>query len=166
MALHFILDGYNVLMRIPELFGKGTALPFIATREGLLDFLSKYRPQGSERNLVTVVFDGFTAMRMDWSFLRKRGIEVVFSDEKSADDTIVRMAENFGKPKDLWVVTDDRELSERLHRFKIKVVTVKEFLSKVMGKYPKSESAPDDVKKRLPPEQERRITEELKKKWL
>jgi len=166
MASHFILDGYNVLMRIPELFGKRVAIPFEASREGLLQFLAQYRPQGSEKNEVTVVFDGFTQMRMDWQALLKKGIQVIFSDEKSADDKIFQMAEDSGRPQETRVVTDDRELSERTQRLKVKVVSVKEFLSKVMEAYPKPVAARDDVKKHLSPNEESKITEEFKKIWL
>lgn len=164
--MHFMLDGYNVLMRIPELFGKRVDIPFEPTREGLLQFLAKYRPQGSEKNDVSVVFDGFTAMKMDWQTLRKKGIQVIFSDEKSADDKIFQMVQDTERHRETVVVTDDRELSERIGYLKVKVVSIQEFLSKVIAKYPKPAAARDDVKKRLSPNEEWKITEELKKIWL
>ena len=64
------------------------------------------------------------------------------------------------------IVTDDRELSERITRLKVKVVSVREFLSKVIAKYPKPAASRDEVKKKLSPNEEWKITEELKRLWL
>lgn len=161
--MHFILDGYNMMMRLPELF-KGK-VPFEPSREGFVNFLSKYRPQGSVRNRVTLVFDGYAEMKMSWSRLRQEGIEVLFSEEESADDRMIRLLKKVDRPGEVVVVTDDRELALRAKGLKAKVVSVVAFVAKLLEKSKKISKDPDE-KKKLTPEEERTITEEFRRLWV
>ena len=164
MSLQYILDGYNILMRLPELFGKGSAIPFEATREGLIRFLTQHRPQG--HNPATVVFDGYAEMKMDWNWLLREGMNVIFSEDESADDRIVRLSEHAGNPKATLVVTDDRELSLRARDFNVKVIPIEAFVSKIVKEQKSSKLPHDDAKKKLSPAEERKITEELRRLWI
>jgi len=161
--MHYILDGYNVLMRLPELFDQKTTVHFIPSREGLLYFLMQYHPQGRGHHNTTVVFDGYTEMKMNWGRLREEGIEVLFSDQQSADDHIVHLTQR-QRHGGAWVVTDDRELALRVRSEKIKTLSVEAFVSKVVRE--RKKSTQDIPKKRLSATQERSITEELKRLWL
>ena len=163
MALQYLLDGYNMVMRIPELLKKEGGVSFEASREGLVDFLSRYRPQGNAQNPATLVFDGYAAMKLNWERLRQEAIQIIFSEGESADDRIVSMIGKSG-PQTI-VVTDDRELSLRVKELRAKSISVQEFIAKVVDKHKKVSEA-EDTKKKLTPKEEQSITEELKKIWL
>lgn len=162
--MHFVLDGYNILMRLPELF-KRSSVSFEASREGLVNFLSRYRPQGSVKNRVTVVFDGYAALKLNWGRLRQEGVEIIFSEEASADDRIVSFLKQGSHPKEIVVVTDDRELSLRVQDLEAKVLSIKEFIAKILAKQSR-DSAHSSEEKKLSVEEERKITEELKRRWV
>ena len=164
MALYFILDGYNIVMRLPELFQKSDRLSFEASREGLVNFLSTYRPQGNVRNPVTIVFDGYAEMKLNWGRLRQEAIQIIFSEQESADDRIVSL---IGKAaREMIVVTDDRELSLRVRDRGARVVSIKEFVAKLVDKQKKVSGAHEEKEGKLTPQEEQKITDELKKLWI
>ena len=164
--MHFILDGYNMAMRLPELFKKSDALSFEPTREGLVQFLIRYRPQGNSKNRTTIVFDGYAALKVDWNQLRQEAIQIIFSEEESADDRIVSMIGEEGHSPQTLVVTDDRELSLRVRDRQAKVMTIQEFVEKIVEKHKKTEAVHEEPKKKLTAAEEQKITEELKKIWI
>ncbi|MDD4910565.1 MAG: NYN domain-containing protein [Candidatus Omnitrophica bacterium] len=156
MPLHYILDGFNVAKRrgFPKV---NSALEDHKTR--LVDFIINNNVCGSKRNRVTVVFDG----NADPAFQERRGgIEVVFSGSSSADDKIRQIAGAGGKPRDIIVVSDDRELRASMKALGVCVMGSSDFIMKgqkkdISGRIPKAE---------IDSSQERRITEELRKVWL
>ena len=154
MSLHFVIDGYNLIKQTSIL----NKINLEDSREALIRFLKISRPQGN--NPVTVVFDG-----IEGGFYCRdiSGIEVIFSSHQSADDKIKRMVERSPNPKNMVVVTNDREIRSfaELHRAQIK--KVEEFLAKLN---PKSANPRSDDNKALSPQKASEITEEMKKIWL
>ncbi len=106
MSLSYLIDGYNVInhIRLPHLY-KNKENP----RKALLEFISSKRLCGSNKNTVTVVFDGFPKAEACGE-LECFGINVVFSRKESADTIIKRMLEKVAQPKNTIVVSDDREI--------------------------------------------------------
>ncbi len=154
MALRFILDGYNI---IRQAFSKNDSLK--SERERLLGFIESYRPQGSPRNKVTVVFDG----REDLYAPRNSSpVEVIFSKGESADECIRKLTEKSPDSKSVVVVTGDRELKFSVKANGAKTMSVKEFLSKAKVNKPKSPETRED----LPLYLSYKITSELKHIWL
>ncbi len=149
------------MMRLPELVRKSGPVRLEPGREGLLQFLMQYRPQGSPRNRVTVVFDGFAQIQANWARLRQEGIRLLFSEGESADDFIVKKISSLKDAPETWVVTDDRELTLRLYRT-VEVMPAASFISGILTK--KEETS--EEKKSISPKAEREITDELKKIWL
>jgi hypothetical protein len=94
-------------------------------RAGLLRFISEGRPQGSSRNSVTVVFDGSEDV---WSIPSGAETRVLFSKGESADDLIKRLIEEAAKPRELVLVSDDRELVRFAGAYGAEVWTVVHFL--------------------------------------
>ena len=115
---------------------------------------------------MTVVFDGYAVLKLDWNALRREGIKIVFSDDESADDRIVRMVEETAHPKEILVVTSDRELSSRIRKVGAKTALVKTFMYGKTGKRAETIVAPIEEKKQLDSEQARKITQELERIWL
>jgi predicted RNA-binding protein with PIN domain len=156
MSLHFVLDGYNIIKQLPSQSQK--KLKF--SRNALLWFVEEKRPQGSRKNKVTVVFDGkedVLPYKIDSS------AEVIFTKNESADDKIKRIVEKSQNPKQVVVVTDDRELRFFVRRLGAKLMSVVEFISL---KDKTQAPPPKDDKKIIPAHIERAITEELKGIWL
>ena len=104
MSRHFLIDGYNVLQSMPRLAERSLE----DGRRGLLRFIQENRPQGSDRNTVTVVFDG----REDvcGGGVATGDVRVVFSKGEIADDVIRRAVSESSRPQDITLVTDDRDL--------------------------------------------------------
>lgn len=121
MSRQFLLDGYNVLHKMPELVEKSLE----DGRAGLLRFISQGRPQGSPRNSVIVVFDGSEDV---WSLPSEGETRVLFSKGESADDLIKRLIEEAANPREIVLVSDDRDLVKFAGAQGAEVWTVADFL--------------------------------------
>lgn len=160
MAIHYIIDGYNVLKQIAYLSGKKLR----RGREELIKHIEIYRPQGSIKNKVTIVFDGSP----DVVPIKQRKslvAEVIFTRGKTADERILKMIERSSNPKRMIVVTDDKELQFGAKALNANAVAVKDFIERSKRKggkvHPKAYEKPP-----LGSEVNQEILEELKKVWL
>jgi len=152
---HFIIDGYNALFTI-----KSSLRKQYQSREGFVQYLRIAKPFGSERNRVTVVFDGRdnTLYRQKYSSVP---VSIRYSDDKEADEIIVRMVKNAKRTSEIIVVTDDREIRERVSMMGAETLPVKEFFrSLTQKKKSHEEEKPDPTSKAG-----KQITEEMKKVW-
>jgi len=154
MSLHFVIDGYNLIKQTAVL----NKINLEDSREALIRFLKIRRPQGN--NPVTVVFDG-----IEGGFYCRdiSNIEVIFSSHQSADDRIKRMVERSPNPKNMVVVTNDREIRSFAEDHRAQIKKVEEFLAKFN---PKSANPRSDDNKALSPRKASEITEEMKRVWL
>lgn len=152
---HFIIDGYNALFALKS-FLKGKA----RSREGFLLYIKTARPFGSLRNAVTVVFDGRKGIVSDMQHAYAP-VRVIFSRQDSADEMIVRIITREEHPERAIVVTDDRELAERVRVVGAKTVAVMDFFSSLTTKKPE----PTDSKPNPESKEGKSITDEMKKEW-
>lgn len=156
MSLHFIIDGYNLIKQRLELDKANLE----DSRKALIGLLSVYQPQGSKRNRVTVVFDGSAG---NFSVFRTASpIGIIFTQGESADDKIKRMVEKSENPRNIAVVTNDREIQRFARQKNAQVKTVEEFLAKCGA--PRTKGRVDD--KIIGPLEAAEINEEMKKLWL
>ncbi len=123
--MHLVIDGYNLLHRLPEFSGP-------QGRRALLLALKLYRDK--KKHKLTVVFDGGPDAQPTRA--SEQGIPIINSGgEKSADDVIAGMAGRHGPG--LTVVTDDRELAQRCQKHGSQVIACWEFsqplLSSALG---------------------------------
>ena len=106
MALHLIIDGYN-LLALTGRIGAGTSLHSEIARESFLRDLASYRQRKS--HAITVVFDGW---QQGWGTEQREhrlGLEIIFSRRgEKADQVIQRLAAEFGSA--CAVVSSDREI--------------------------------------------------------
>jgi hypothetical protein len=106
MAIHIIVDGYNLIRQSPDL-ARLDRQDLQQGREALVDMLAAYKKL--KRHAITVVFDGSDPSSLYGSRDRARGIAIRYSQGgESADDLIRRMARK-EKSKAL-VVSSDREV--------------------------------------------------------
>ncbi|RJR39796.1 MAG: hypothetical protein C4567_11390 [Deltaproteobacteria bacterium] len=114
MALHLIIDGYNLIRQSPFL-QEMDARELELGREALLEVLADYR-QARPRHKITVVFDGWLGGDLMETRDRRGGMAVVYSRRgERADEVIKRLLQK--ERSRAVVVSSDRELQE----FAIKV---------------------------------------------
>ncbi len=154
MSLHYVLDGYNIIKQIPSL--KLNKLK--TARDSLISFIEKYHPQGSLKNKITIVFDGNKDVL---SYGHNYPFDVVFSIDESADDKIRKIVQQSKNPKNIVVVTDDRELKFLVRSLQARTINVQEFLGKA-----KKDTNKIQDEKRLSISAKEEIAEELRKIWL
>ena len=106
MAIHIIIDGYNLIRQSPEL-ARLDRQDLQLGRDALVDMLAAYKKLKPHK--ITVVFDGTAGPSLYGSRDRAKGIAILYSHGgESADDVIRRMAHR-EKAKAL-VVSSDREV--------------------------------------------------------
>ena len=128
MALHLIIDGYNLIRQSPELL-RHEKKDLEKGRAMLLRNLSAY--QRIKRHAITVVFDGW----VEGDIFERRGregrIKFIFSRRgEKADEVIKRLAAQ-KKGEEITVVTSDRELACSCALEGGTIVSSPEFLAKM-----------------------------------
>lgn len=123
MAIHLIIDGYNLIRQTPVLASREQE-DLQEGREALLRWLAAYRQQ--KKHPMTVVFDGW--LNGDWQGGRDYyyGIEVLYSRRgEKADEVIKRLVQR--ERARAVVVSSDRELQEYGARLGAAFLSAQEF---------------------------------------
>jgi len=158
MSLHFVLDGYNLIKQDAGM----AKLQLEAGRQALLRLIETQNLQGSPRNTVTIVFDG--QMGGDDSRYAS-GIRVIFTSGESADDRIKRMVDESASPKNMVVVTDDREIRYFVRALGARLAGSREFLRRNGTSSPKKFKSAS-TGKNMSHVAEGKITSDMAKIWL
>lgn len=129
MALHLIVDGYNLLALLDRASGR-VPLHSDMARESLIQELAAYRHR--KAHAVTVVFDGWQQGFATERREHRSGIEVIYSRRgEKADQVIQRLAAEFGS--DCAVVSSDREVTNYARAQGALVIEASEFSTKLRG---------------------------------
>lgn len=127
MAVHLIIDGYNLIRRSPVL-RRDDEIALELARESLLERLRRYKRIRSHR--ITVVFDGANRIGASPGPGQEKGIRVIFSGRNETADTVIKhMSEKEGGR--LTVVTSDRDLGRYAASFGAVVVDAEDFEGKL-----------------------------------
>jgi predicted RNA-binding protein with PIN domain len=86
MALHLIIDGYNLIRQSPEL-SEVEGRDLAAGRRALLARLAGYR-LSRPGHKITVVFDGREAGGLQESRGREQGLSIIYSRRGEAADEV------------------------------------------------------------------------------
>lgn len=106
MAIHIIIDGYNLIRQSPEL-ARLDRQDLQLGREALVDLLAAYKKL--KPHTITVVFDGAAEPALYGSRDRVEGVAIRYSHGgESADDVIRRMVRR--EKSRALVVSSDREV--------------------------------------------------------
>jgi predicted RNA-binding protein with PIN domain len=129
MALHYILDGYNIIKSgINPSLSKGS---LEEQRNRLISLVRDHQLQGSPSNAVTIVFDGPATIPHligVSSRCHVGNIEIIFSEGVSADARIEEIVSECRRPSDLLIVSNDRGIRRRIGGTGAKVMEVAAFL--------------------------------------
>jgi len=159
MSLQFVIDGYNITCH-PE-FTNNILKKITDSRSALVQLIHSRRLCGSQNNKAWIIFDGFPGLNQeDLSFAN---IEVVFSRKESADERIKKIIEKSDNPRNLVVVSDDKEIIFFAKCCKARTLSVDSFIQVKSGTHKDKQVL---EKPGLNYTQMHKINEELKKLWL
>jgi len=146
--LLYIIDGYNLLHKIPGMRRSQTP------QADLIAYIRKHRLIGSSRNRALICFDGYPPQ----GYTASHDFKIMFSGLDSADDLIRSRVDNEPNPAKILVVTDDRQIRDYARTKKVSSLYCREFLcpKPVAGK-----ENTKDISYSLQSE----ITEEMRKIW-
>jgi predicted RNA-binding protein with PIN domain len=123
MALHLIIDGYNLIRQSPELLAQ-EAHDLRWGREALLEKLAAYRRV--KKHPITVVFDGWETGEFMGNRDRFQGMLVIYSRRgEKADEVIKRLAEQ--ERERSLIISSDREIIHHAERVGAAVMSAEEF---------------------------------------
>ena len=106
MKKTFILDGYNVIYRIPELTAK-LEESLESARKALAMRMAEWKRSRRDAEVV-IVFDGRDSDFIDRSRTNLCGIDCVFTRSKeAADDRIIGMVRSSKDPSSITVISHD-----------------------------------------------------------
>ena len=124
MSLQYIIDAYNIIhhakFRYPHKRIKDS-------RSSLLEFIRFRRLTGSTKNKITLVFDGYPDK--EESGRKDSNIEIIFSKDKTADERIKKIVETARNPKNIIVVSDDKEIRFFVKAAGAHCLNVEEFIN-------------------------------------
>ncbi|MFH2063766.1 MAG: NYN domain-containing protein [Pseudomonadota bacterium] len=106
MALHIIIDGYNLIRQSPSLSVLDQA-DLQLGREALVDMLAAYKKIKGHK--ITVVFDAMYANAISRHTENLKGIEVIFSRQGETADAVLKNLAGKERERAL-VVSSDHEI--------------------------------------------------------
>jgi predicted RNA-binding protein with PIN domain len=124
--------------------------------------LKKKRSYLGKKSKITVVFDG-KQTDSDISYRNDEDIEIVFTQNESADDWIKNKVKSSKEVKDMVVVSDDKEIIFFTKSYVKNYMSVDEFVEKLL---PAKVKLDDFVKPELSFKEVVKINEELKRIWI
>ena len=139
--MDIIVDGYNVIFKVPELGYSTEKCDIEILRNRFLAILEQYKEK--RKHKLIVVFDG--KGHGNSSETRAAGIDVVFSrQDLNADEEIKRMVSNSGNPRHITVITADRDIEQYVKKYGCKVVEPLAFYRDIKRKVERLQSTKKD----------------------
>jgi len=135
MALQWLIDGNNLLHQVPSL---KTSAPrhAIAPLAQLAELIDAYCRRQNRR--AHLLFDG-PARKLPGSYAR---ISVSFSNERTADEKIIRRLNQKGASKRWIVISDDREILAAAQKSGVTHQKATHFGRRITGSSPDGPSKP------------------------
>jgi len=166
MSVQYIIDGYNLINHhLFPLRRKGSADPAIL----LLRFIRSRRLTGSPKNQVLLVFDGYPGKQA----AEPDGAEAsfIYAKSQTADEKIKRIVETSSHPRNILVVSDDKEIRFVVRALGARPVSIEEFIvpeleGGVRSGARKKKHEEDTLKQELTFTQANQINQELRRLWL
>ncbi len=129
--MDIIVDGYNVIFKVSELGYSTDKCDIEILRNRFLAILEQYKEK--RKHKLIVVFDGRGTGCS--SEARSAGIDVIFSrDGIEADEEIKRMVSISKTPRNITVITSDRDIEQYVKKYGCKVVDPLSFYRDIKNK--------------------------------
>lgn len=162
MGKTFILDGYNVIYKLPSLEAHMTH-SLNSARNALAVYMATWKINNDPTAKVCIVFDGRDGIAPDGSNASLHGINCVFTHtNEDADDRISLLLKNSKDTKNIYVISADNKVANicRVYGACIKHPA---FLEE--GKIKKQRTRPIESKKTMDQATISKINKELKSVW-
>ena len=130
---HYILDGNNLIGKIPELFNIQKKDPQ-SSRVKLAYMIDNYFSSRKEK--VSLHFDGFSK-----DVIKINNAKIIYSDNKSADEKIKIQIEKSKNTRQLIVVTSDNNLAQFAKVCSCKVIASDSFAKIIVNRAKDDESS-------------------------
>lgn len=137
----FLIDGFNLIYKFPELEEKMLRGQLDDARAGLLDRLKEY--QRIKKARIRVVFDGKKGPALDVRSETVGSIDVYYSLDYSADFLIKQFIKKDPNPRSATVVTSDKDILFYVNRFSARTMTSEKFADHVTRTIMEEEEARD-----------------------
>lgn len=161
MSLQYIIDSYNIINH-PQFRSKAKQSKSI--QQTLHDFILFNKLTGSSKNTVVLVFDGYPAI--DCEIPEEKGYIWIYSRKIEADEKIKEIVEQAVQPRNIVVVSDDRQIQLTARLLHANICSVEEFIcGKKNGKLSVGKEVNSDNIE-LTYAVKQKINAEFKKKWL
>jgi predicted RNA-binding protein with PIN domain len=118
---------------------------------------------GSLKNKISLVFDGYPAVGE--ITMKAANMDLLFSRSDTADESIKRIVERSSNPKNVVVVSDDKEIRFCVKPLGAKAKSIEEFMQPLNKSKSKAQDK-ESLKKELTYSQIDSINKELEKRWL
>ena len=161
MSLQYIIDAYN-LINHPAF--KPVSKSAINIQYALADFIKLNRLTGSQNNSLVLVFDGYPPPLED--IPRGDGLLCIFSRGQEADELIKRIVQDSVSPKNIVVVSDDKEVQLTSRFFHAQICDVRGFICGKKDNKTAVSTRLGAVDFKLSYAKMQKINIELRKKWL
>lgn len=161
MSLQYIIDAYNLINHPAFKPVSNSALNIL---HALADFIRLNRLTGSKNNSLVLVFDGYPPRSED--IPRENGLLCLFSRRKEADELIKKIIEDSVSPRNIIVVSDDKEVQLTSRFLHAQTCNVGEFVCGKKNNKLATDAELAAVDFKLSYAQMQKINSELKKKWL
>ncbi|PIQ90697.1 MAG: hypothetical protein COV71_03235 [Candidatus Omnitrophica bacterium CG11_big_fil_rev_8_21_14_0_20_41_12] len=160
MSLQYIIDAYN-LINHPRFKPEKKSFNI---QQCLANFVRFNKLSGSKNNKVILVFDGYP--KSGEQIPEESNLTCVFSKKRQADDLIKEIIENSLQPRNIIVVTDDKEVQVVSRLLHARVSSIAEFIGAKDDKRATGEEFLDTVDPKISYSAMQKINAELTKKWL
>lgn len=155
-----IVDGYNVINKIPKL-KKMTSGNLLGAREEITALAHEYKRKRGGIDKAYVVFDGKDSCH------RKRVTRhatQIFSKTGQGDEKIVRLIKQLSPKYHVQVITDDNYIRNHARVYKSSIISCSEFMAFLDKK--RKKSSPEAHPAKVAEDKASRINRELYKYWL
>lgn len=160
MSLLYVIDGYNLTNSPAFSLHKKNK----TSVQAVIDLI-RIKRLVSPKNKAILVFDGYPPTNEKLAE-NDGNIEIVYSRDDSADNKIKKMVEKSGSPKNIVVISDDREIRFFIRSLGAHPVGTNEFIGPKFSKDGNKRSLKEECKTEIGYAQMHRINEELKNIWL
>ena len=160
-----LIDGYNVIHRVPELHAS-LRNSLESARESLLRYCGRWRSKRGDFGELHIVFDGSSAVEGPGHRMIS-GVQVTYTrTNEDADDRIRQMLDDSPRNRECVVVTDDNELAAAVRSRGGGLMSAMEFAG-VLSAPKRTQRAErlDEAKSPLSAADENRINADLKREW-
>ncbi len=135
----YLIDGFNLIYKFPDLEELMIGNRLDEARIGLLQKLKRYA--AISKKAIGVVFDGKKQPSLEVTRERYGRIDVYYSLDYSADYLIKQFVKKDNNPRMITVVTSDKDIIGYVTRFKAKTMKSEEFAEQLAREIDEWEAA-------------------------